>query len=224
MDNFFDRLKEAKLFEGIQESDLRSMLDCLSAEKKQFQKGAFILSAGDRTVYLALVLSGRVIVLKEDYWGNANIVTEIGPGQTFAESYACVGNVPLAVSVQAEEDSEILYLNIRRVLTVCSSGCAFHQRLIRNLVSMLASKNLFLNEKMTHLTQRSTREKLLSYLTSESARQGSRKFEIPYNRQELADYLSVDRSAMSSELGKMKRDGLIDFRKNQFVLKEGKTV
>lgn len=211
-------LKRSKLFSGIDEKEIRAMLSCLSAERKQYKKGEYILRCGDSAALVGLVTAGSVNVIQEDYWGNRNIVAAVTPGQSFAESYACAGNVPLGVSVQAVEDSEVLLMNIQKILTTCSSACAFHARLIRNLASLLASKNLMMNEKLTFLTQRTTREKLLSYLSTESMRRHASSFSIPFDRQQLADFLSVDRSAMSNELSKMRKEGILQYSKNHFSL------
>lgn len=210
--------KRSKLFSGIDEKELGAMISCLSAERKKYKKGEYILRCGDSSGSIGLVTAGSVDVIKEDYWGNRNIVAAIGPGETFAESYACAGNVPLGVSVQAAQGSEILLMNIQKILTTCSSACTFHVRLIRNLVSLLASKNLMMNEKLNYLSQRSTREKLLAYLSAESMRQHASSFSIPFDRQQLADYLSVDRSAMSNELSKMRKEGILQYDKNHFLL------
>ena len=112
-----------------------------------------------------------------------------------------------------------MLLNIRRVLTVCSSACEHHNRIIQNLLAELAEKNLLQNEKLTHMGQRTTRGKLMSYLSAEAQRLGRYEFDIPFSRQQLADYLAVERSGLSLELGKMQKDGLLEFHKNHFVLK-----
>ena len=218
MINYLSAAAKSPLFKGIGEEDLASLLSCLAARERRWQKGEFVLRAGDEVDSLGLVLDGRCHIVREDFWGNRNIVAEVGPGEIFAESYACAAGARLTVSVLAVERSSILFLNAGRLLAACPSACPFHTRLIRNLVSVLARKNLLMNEKLTHVTQRSTREKLLSYLSSASQRRGAPSFEIPFNRQELADYLSVERSAMSAELGKMQNDGLIEVKKNHFHL------
>lgn len=211
-------LKRSKLFSGIDEKEIGVMLSCLSAERRKYKKWEYILRCGDSAGSVGLVMAGSVNVIQEDYWGNRNIVAAVPPGQSFAESYACAGNVPLGVSVQAAENSEVLLMNIQKILTTCSSACAFHARLIRNLASLLASKNLMMNEKLTFLTQRTTREKLLSYLSAESMRRHASSFSIPFDRQQLADFLSVDRSAMSNELSKMRKEGILQYSKNHFSL------
>ena len=150
--------------------------------------------------------------------GNRNIISKVLPAQIFAESFACTPGSHLYVSIVAEEPCKILLLNLKRVLHTCSSSCVFHHIIIRNLLSEIAKKNIQLNEKLIHMAQRTTREKLLSYLSAERNRHNSTVFDIPYNRQQLADYLSVDRSAMSNELCKMRDEGLIEFNKNHFIL------
>lgn len=210
-------LKRATLFGNISGTEIESMLSCLSAERKLYKKGEQIYRFGDVVDSLGMVISGSVDVVREDYWGNRNIISVFAPGESFAESYACAGT-PLAVSVESESSSEVLLLDVHRILTVCSSVCSFHARLIQNLVALLAAKNLLINEKLGYVTQRNTREKLLSYLSAESQRQHSAGFDIPFNRQQLADYLSIDRSAMSNELSKMKHEGILDCDKKHFDL------
>ena len=158
-------LKDSALFRNIDAKEIESMLSCLAARKKKYGKGEYIYQIGDRVNAVGLVLSGRITVEKEDYWGNRNIVAAMESGMLFAESYACAPDVPIGVSVTADTDSEILTMDIGKILTTCSSACSFHNGLIRNLVSLLASKNLLMNEKLTFITQRSTRKKLLSYLS-----------------------------------------------------------
>lgn len=218
LDKDYGILLRSPLFAGISEEELGSMLTCLSAEKKACRKNEYLLRQGDTVDFVGLVLTGSVNVLKDDYWGNRNIVAVIPPGHTFAESYACVPGAPLSVSAQATQETLILRMNIHRVLTTCPSACAFHARLIENLIALLASKNLLMNEKLTYLSQRTTREKLLSYLSASSQRAGNAHFVIPFDRQELADFLSVDRSALSAELSRMQRDGILTYHKNEFTL------
>jgi CRP-like cAMP-binding protein len=218
MKQFLSVLKTSPLFYGMEEQEIETMLGCFSAEWRAFAKNDFLLRVGDEVDSLGLVLSGSVHIIQEDFWGNRNIIAEIGTGQVFAESYACTQGATLGVSVVAAEETAALFLNIRSVMTTCASSCAFHARLIRNLLSALAEKNLRMNEKLSHMTKRSTREKLLSYLSLESQRRGSAAFDIPFNRQQLADYLSVERSAMSSELGRLRDEGVLSFDKNHFHL------
>ena len=204
MREFLPVIRSAQLFSGISEEELSMVLSCLHAEQKDFSKEAFVLRAGDTADSIGLVLSGSVLIIQEDIWGNRNILSKAGPGQTFAAAFACApGSV----------------LNVKRILDVCPSTCAHHSRIIRNLLGELAEKNLRFSEKLTHMGQRTTRAKLMSYLSAEAQRRGEYEFDIPFSRQQLADYLGVERSGLSLELGKMRVEGLLDFQKNHFVLK-----
>ncbi len=219
MKDFYSMLRPCPLFSGISEAELDAMLSCLNAEERSFPKDAFVLRAGDTVESIGLVLSGSVLVIQEDIWGNRNILSKAGPGQTFAAAFACAPGSVLNVSVIAEAPVTALFLNVKRILTVCPSACAHHSRIIRNLLGELAEKNLRFSEKLTHMGQRTTRAKLMSYFSAEAQRLGTYEFDIPFSRQQLADYLGVERSGLSLELGKMKRDGLLDFHKNHFALK-----
>lgn len=220
MSDFLPVIRSSRLFHGVSREDVGSLLSCLSASEAEYGKNAFILQPGDQVSALGMVLSGAVHVVKEDFWGNRNLLAKYGPGELFAETYACVQNMPLEVGVLAAERTQVLFLDMRRVLTPCSSACAFHSRLIRNLLAVLATRNLELNEKLRHMARRSTREKLLSYLSAESQRQGSASFLLPFNRQQLADYLSVDRSAMSKEMSRMRAEGLLSYHRGHIELKK----
>lgn len=219
MKEFFPVIRSAPLFSGISEEELTVMLSCLRAEKRGFPKGVFVLRAGDTVDSIGLVLSGTVLVIQEDIWGNRNILSKAGLGQTFAAAYACAIGSRLNVSVIAETPVTVMFLNVKRILNVCPSACSHHSRIIRNLLGELAEKNLRLNEKLTHMGQRTTRSKIMSYLSAEAQRLGKYEFDVPFSRQQLADYLGVERSGLSLELGKMRSEGLLDFRKSHFVLK-----
>ena len=219
MKEFFHVIRSAPLFSGISEEELAAMLSCLRAEKRDFPKEAFVLRAGDTADSIGLVLSGTVLVIQEDIWGNRNILSKAGLGQTFAAAYACAIGSRLNVSVIAETPVTVMFLNVKRILNVCPSACSHHSRIIRNLLGELAEKNLRFNEKLTHMGQRTTRSKIMSYLSAEAQRLGTYEFDVPFSRQQLADYLGVERSGLSLELGQMRSEGLLDFRKSHFVLK-----
>ena len=216
MDHQF--LAKTILFRGISSEEIGSMLGCLGAVTKRFPKGDVIYRAGDAVSAVGLVLSGSVSIENDDVWGNKSILDRAGPGQVFGETYACVPGEPLMVSVVAAEEAEILFLDVSRILHVCSIACEFHSKLIRNLLAISAQKNLNLSRRIFHTSSKSIRGRLMSYLSFQAARQGSREFTIPFNRQQLADYLSVDRSAMSNELSKMQREGLLRVERSHFIL------
>ena len=219
MKDFLPVIRASRLFSGVSERELEAMLDCLRPEPKDYPKDAFVLRAGDTAEAVGLVLSGTILMLQEDVWGNRNILSKAGPGQIFAAAYACAPGSVLNVSVLAETPVTVLFLNVGRVLTLCPAACARHSRIIRNLLGELAGKNLRLGEKLTHMGQRTTRAKIMSYLSAEAQRLGTYELDIPFSRQQLADYLGVERSGLSLELGKMKQDGLLEFHKNHFELK-----
>ena len=195
------------LFRGIAAGELPALLDRSSAREVRFAKGELLLHRGETPRSLGLVLEGGVHIIREDFWGNRSIVGLAGPGEIFAESYALAGK-PLAVSVLAAADGRALFLDAGHL----------SQRLSANLLALLAEKNLMLTEKMRHMARRTTREKLLSYLSAQALRAGTAEFDIPLDRQQLADFLAVDRSAMSAALGKLRDEGVLEFRKNHFRL------
>ena len=210
---------QCPLFAGISETELVSLLPCLNVRRKQCTKGSWILRPGDRISSVGLMLSGSAHIERYDYWGNRHIVSPIRTADLFGESFAACRETPLNVSVQADEDSIILLLDLTKTLHLCSLACPFHTRLADNFVSILARRNLMLNEKLTVVTQHSLRDKILSYLSAESIRQHSPYFDIPFDRQQLADYLNAERSALSGELSRMKREGILDYQKNHFRLR-----
>lgn len=218
MQNFLSVLCRAGLFEGVAEAELPALLSCLGTRRASFPKDAFLLRAGDAAGAIGLVLAGRVLVVQEDLWGNRSLVSRSEPGQTFAAAFACAPGAALTVSAVAETPVTALFLDVSRVLTVCPAACPHHNRVIRNLLGELAGKTLRVNEKLTHMSQRTTRARLLSYLSAEARRQGARCFDIPFSRQQLADYLVVERSGLSRELCRLRDEGLLSFRRNHFEL------
>lgn len=217
MEQYLPLLARTALFQGLTGEELRQTLDCLGAVKRSYPRQFFLLRAGDQTQSVGLLLSGSALLIQEDLWGRRNILAKVGPGDTFAEAFAAAGG-PLNLSVVAHEDCEVLLLDLNRVLTLCPSACPSHTKLVHNLVAVLAQKLLVLNDKITHMSRQTTQEKLLSYLSAQAQRQGSLTFDIPYDRQQLADYLCVDRAAMSSELSKLQKKGLLQYHRNHFTL------
>jgi CRP-like cAMP-binding protein len=211
-------LNSSPLFAGIDSEGLETMLSCLGASLKVFERNETICLEGDTVTAIGLVIFGRLHLMKSDVWGNSSIVTEITPPEMFAEAVVCSGLGIVPVSVVAKEQSKVLFLDYKRIVTTCSSACGFHSKLIRNMIVILARKNVMLSNKMEHITKRAIKDKLLSYLMEQARQKNSKAFDIPYNRQELADYLSVERSALSAEMSKLKSNGVINYRKNHFEL------
>ena len=167
---------------------------------------------------MGIVLCGAVHIIRDDYWGNSRIIARIAPGELFGEAFVCGGVQKMPVSALAVEPVEAMFIDFNRITTICSSACAFHTRLIKNMIANLARKNIGLMEKIEYVTKHNTREKILSWLSQVAKEQGSSAAELPFNRQEMADYLAVERSALSAELCRMRDDGLITFHRNRFEL------
>ncbi|NCB41025.1 MAG: Crp/Fnr family transcriptional regulator [Clostridia bacterium] len=218
MEKYYDIIKRADLFANVKADDIPQLLKCLSSTTKKYEKGEFIYRIGDQPSLLAMLLVGEVHIQTEDYWGNQTIISEVTPGNIFAEAYAVTPEMPIAVNAVAVSDCTILFMSALNILAPCCNICSFHSQLIQNFAKALAGKNLKLTGKLEQLSQRTTRNKLLTYLSAQSQTAGSASFDIPFNRQQLADYLAVDRSAMSNELSKLRDEGLLEFHKNRFKL------
>lgn len=217
MEKYLQIVAASPLMRGIAQTELKTFLQSLGVQKKVYPKNSFIWQAGEQVHLVGVVVAGSVHILREDYWGRQNILAQLGCGNVFGEVYACLQQVPLTVSVAAPNGATVLFLDVGSLL-LSNSRNAFENRLLHNLLLLMAERNLLLTQKMEYLTKRTTREKLLAYLSEQARLQHSNRFAIPFNRQQLADFLAVDRSAMSSELGKMQADGLIVYKKNNFEL------
>ncbi len=218
MKKYIPVLKRTKLFSGVGEEDIASLLSCLGARKKEYKKGEYILREGEHISDIFILVEGKIHIQKDDYWGNRSILSVISVGEMFGEGYAAPESGALLNDVVAVEDSSVIFFDVKRILTTCSSACRFHNMIVQNMFFAISDKNRKLVQKLGHMSGRTTRAKLISYLSEEAKRQGSSTFTVPFNRQQLADYLCVDRSAMSNELCKMRDEGMIKFEKSRFEL------
>lgn len=212
------QLSKIPIFQGIAEEEITSLLQCLQATERTYQKGETILSEGSVTENMGIVLSGMALISCGDIWGNTSVLGHVTPGSVFAEVYACIPEEPLLITVSAAEDTTVLFMNVGRILSTCTNACPFHTRLARNLLTVCAHKSLQLSQRILHTSSKSIRGRLMSYFSQCAKQAGNHTFQIPYNRQQLADYLGVDRSAMCHELSKMQKEGLIFYEKNRFSL------
>lgn len=218
MNHYLVTLKKSPLFKDIEEHNIKSVLDCLDAHIQTYSKDEYISVAGDTVSSIGIVLSGHIQIMKEDYDGNRMILTNCEPGDMFLEAFVCAEIKEIPVTILSIQKCEILYLQYDKILRPCGQVCPYHQIIVQNMISCIARKNIVLNKKIEHLSRPNTKEKLLSYLSEERQKAKSSVFTIPYNRQQLADYLCVDRSAMSSELSRMQAQGLLAYEKNKFQL------
>ena len=218
MKKFPVEMKKSPFFEGIEDTEEEKVLKGLDAHEMTYDKENYILHCGEQVKEMGMLVSGGLLIVQEDFWGNRNLVAKIGPGDVFAETFACMQRRNINVNVIAEEAANVLWLNVQNILDADGETEGWKLVLLRNLLENMAEKNLRFNEKLTHMGKRNTREKLLSYLSAEAQKHGTSEFDIRFSRQQLADYLSVERSAMSTELGKLRDEGMLSFRKNHFCL------
>ncbi|MDD3704974.1 MAG: Crp/Fnr family transcriptional regulator [Clostridiaceae bacterium] len=218
MKKYLDVLKTVALFRGIEALELLPLLSCLSANRAHYEKGQTIFFSGDQIKQFGIVLSGQVQIVQDDYYGNRSILAEVSQGHLFGESFVYSEIKMLPVSVITSTESEVLFIDCRKLAAPCAKACDFHSRLIQNMLNIISMKNISLTQKIEFVSKRTTREKLLAYLSVEAKKAGSNHFSIPFNRQELADYLFVERSAMSAELSKLRDEGVLKYHKNQFEL------
>lgn len=221
MEKYFNILRKCPLFNEIKDENISAMMGCVGAKLQRFSKNNAIFSEGDQASHIGIVLSGAVQIIREDYYGNRSIVANIEPPQIFGETFACAETDELPVSVIASENAEVLLLDSKRLTHSCRNACEFHNQMIFNLMKVMAKKNLIFNEKLEITGKRSTREKVMTFLLLQAKKHHSDTFTIPYNRQELADFLEVERSGLSVEISKLCKAGIIEADKKTFrILKK----
>ena len=211
MKEYIPVLQKTQLFSGISEEDTAVMLECLQAKLRTYKKGEFVVRQGEHISNIMVLAAGKLHIQRDDHWGNRSIISMISAAEMFGEAYAAPDSSPMLNDVLAVEDSAVIFFDVNRIITVCPSACRFHSMVVRNLFFAISEKNRKLVRKLSFMSERTTREKLIAYLSEEAKRQNSSSFSIPFNRQQLADFLSVDRSAMSNELCKMRGEGLLEY-------------
>lgn len=218
MEKYFDILSTCPLFEKVGRGNYEKMLRCFGAKVVTVKRNGAVFHEGQPATKVGIVLTGAVQTVQDDYLGNRSILSMAGPGQLFAEGFACAGVDAMPVSVVATADSQVMLIDCSHIMTLCHNACSFHNQMIRNMLHSVAQSNLQLNQKIEILSKRTTKEKVMAYLLSEAKLQGSDEFTIPYDRQELADFLGVERSAMSAVIGKLRDDGYIQVNRRHFQL------
>ena len=218
MEQYFETLSSCSLFSQITKEEMESMLICLGAKAMEFGKGEPVFLEGEPAKYVGVVLSGAVQIVRDDYYGNRSVITVASPSDLFAEVFSCAGVDTYPVSAIAQVRSKVMLLDCKHMLTVCSNACGFHTRLVQNLLQAVSQKSLALSRKIGFMSQKTTRQKLMAFLLDQAKLHQSNTFTIAYDRQGLADFLGVERSAMSAEISKMRKDGVLDCKGSHFRL------
>ncbi|MBP3310141.1 MAG: Crp/Fnr family transcriptional regulator [Ruminococcus sp.] len=218
MKKYFDVLRRCSLFNHIEDENLIALLGCLDAKVEAFGKKYTIFAEGNPAKHIGIMLSGKAQVIRNDYNGNRSIVSGIEQAEMFGEAFACAELDAIPVAIIANEPCEVMFINCHRLMNSCTNACSFHQQIIFNLMKELAIKNLMFHQRIEITSQRSTRDKLMTYLLMQAKKNRKSSFTIPFNRQELADYLEVDRSGLSTEIGKLTKKGIISCSRNHFEI------
>ena len=218
MEKYFDVLSKCILFKNINKDDLLSVIKCLGGIVKSYSKDDIIISEGDNAEILGVILEGSVHITRIDYYGNRDIIAGFKKGEIFGETISIIDNNKMLVNVIADEDTKVLIIKMKKILSPCDKPCYFHKEILLNLLHALAKKNIMFNKKIEIMSKKTTKEKLMCYLSFQAKENNSSEFEIPFNRQELADYLGVERSGLSVEINKLKKEGIIDSNKNYFKI------
>ena len=217
MKRYIETIQKCLLFNDIEQEDLINLLTCMGAKVKTFEKEEYIVEENKDVTISGIVLSGSIQLVQYDYNGNRTILSRIEPLQLFGEANS-FSSETMPTNIVAAENSTVLFIDTNHLSHPCGNHCKFHITLINNLLRIMATKNVGLNQKLQCISQRTTREKILNYLLLEAKKHKTNEFEIPFDRQSLADYLCVERSAMSAELSKLRNENVIESNKNKFKL------
>ena len=218
LENFYNQIKTSPVFYGMNDEELKGLLECFHARIRRYEKGDMIIRQGDMISNIYLILSGGVNIEKDSYWGRRIIISRLGKNENLALSFVGSKDVEANIDAISVEDTLVLVLSYEKCTSMCQNACTRHKILINNLFQILSKENIELIQKIENVSQKSIRDKLLTYLSNEAQKKHSNSFDIQFNRQDLADYLNVDRSAMSFELSKLQKEGLISYNKNHFEL------
>lgn len=218
LEKYYNQIKNSPLFYGMNDEELKGLLECFNARVRRYEKEDIIIRQGDMITNIYLILDGEVNIEKDSYWGRRIIISRLGKNDNLALSFVGSKDVESSIDAITTKDTLMLILSYEKCTSMCQNACARHKVLINNLFQILSKENIELIQKIENVSQKTIRDKLLTYLSNEAQRQHSNKFEIHFNRQDLADYLNVDRSAMSFELSKLQKEGIIKYDKNHFEL------
>lgn len=218
LEKYYNQIKNSPIFYGMNDEELRGLLECFNARVRRYEKDEMIICQGSMISNLYLILDGEVNIEKDSYWGRRIIISRLSRNDNLALSFVGSKDVESSVDAIAIKDTLVLVLSYEKCTSMCQNACTRHKVLINNLFQILSKENIELIQKIENVSQKTIRDKLLTYLSNEAQKRHSNSFDIHFNRQDLADYLNVDRSAMSFELSKLQKEGLIEYNKNHFEL------
>lgn len=218
LEKYYNQIKNSPVFYGMNDEELRGLLECFNARIRRYEKDEMIIRQGDMIANIYLILDGEVNIEKDSYWGRRIIISRLSRNDNLALSFVGSKDVESSVDAIAIKDTLVLVLSYEKCTSMCQNACTRHKVLINNLFQILSKENIELIQKIENVSQKTIRDKLLTYLSNEAQKRHSNSFDTHFNRQDLADYLNVDRSAMSFELSKLQKEGLIEYNKNHFEL------
>lgn len=213
-----DFLMKLPIFYNLKTEEIINILNFFNYSKENFEKNNFIFEIGKPISKIGIILSGEINIIKEDFWGNRNILNKFKSGEIFGEVFALAKVSPNNILVETSQNSKILFLDLTNFSIDNENNSNEILKFLSNIFKISLKKNILFTEKLEHITKKTIREKIISYLSTEALKNRSNSFFIKFDRQELADYLFVERSALSRELSSMKKDGLIEYNKNHFTL------
>ena len=218
MEKYYNQIKNSPVFYGMNDDELKGLLECFHARVRRYEKEEMIIRQGDVISNIYLILDGEVNIEKDSYWGRRIIISKLSKNDNLALSFVGSKNVESSIDAITTQDTLVLILGYEQCTSMCQNACTRHKILINNLFQILSKENIELIQKIENVSQKTIRDKLLTYLSNEAQKHHSNSFDIHFNRQDLADYLNVDRSAMSFELSKLQKESLIRYNKNHFEL------
>ena len=218
LEKYYNQIKNSPVFFGMSDDELKGLLECFNARVRKYEKEEMIIRQGDIISNIYLILDGAVNIEKDSYWGRRIIISRLGKNENLALSFVGSKNVESSVDAITVDETLVLILGYEKCTSMCQNACTRHKVLINNLFQILSKENIELIQKIENVSQKTIRDKLLTYLSNEAQKNHSNNFNIKFNRQDLADYLNVDGSAMSFELSKLQKEGLLKYNKNNFEL------
>ncbi len=218
VEKYLDVIKSSPLFKDIETNSILSITSEWYSKIESYDKDNFIFLEGETLKNIGIILLGSAQIITYDFYGNKNIIASLEKSQLFGEAFVCALKNTMPMNVLATENTKVLFINYKEMTKIKNTNSLIIDKIKNNMLKIISEKNILLNKKIDLLSKRSTKEKILAYLYSVSKNAKSKTFTINLNRQELADFLSIERTAMSSKLSSLQREGVIKYDKNNFEI------